>query len=57
MIRTVQLCIHCRHNTAEFWVRHTSGAVVHRPWCVSCCQTLDRSRCHVTPEAEEGDGR
>ena len=57
MIRTIQLCIHCRHNTAEFWVSRTAGAVVRRPWCLSCCQTLDRSQCHVTPNAKEGEGR
>jgi hypothetical protein len=57
MIRTIQLCIHCRHNNAEFWVSGTTDAVVRRPWCRSCCQALDRSRYCVTPNAEEGDGR
>jgi hypothetical protein len=57
MIRTIQLCIHCRHNNAEFWVSGTTDAVVRRPWCPSCCQALDRSQYCVTPNAEEGDGR
>ena len=57
MIRTIQLCIRCRHNTAEFWVSRPADAVVRRPWCPSCCQTLDRSRYHVTPNAEKGDSR
>ena len=49
MIHTVQLCVHCRHNNAGFWVRHTNDTVIRRPWCLSCCQALDRSRCRVTP--------
>jgi hypothetical protein len=49
MIRTVQLCVHCRHNDAGFWVSHTNESVVRRPWCLSCSQELDRSRCSVTP--------
>ena len=49
MIRTVRLCIHCRHNNAGFWVSHTNDTVVCRPWCLSCCQAVDRSRCSVTP--------
>jgi hypothetical protein len=28
---TVQLCIHCRHNPAGFWVSHTSDQTVRRP--------------------------
>jgi hypothetical protein len=47
--RTVQLCIHCRQNPAGFWVSHTSGQTVRRPWCLSCRQGLDQSRYHVTP--------
>jgi len=42
---TIQLCIHCRHNPAGFWVSYTSGQTVRRPWCLSCCQDLD-PRCH-----------
>jgi hypothetical protein len=46
--RTRQVCIHCRENTAGFWVGH-SGGVTRRPWCLSCCQELDRSRCDIVP--------
>jgi hypothetical protein len=47
---TVQLCIHCRHNPAGFWVSSRTGRqTVRRPWCLSCCQGLDRDRCDVIP--------
>jgi hypothetical protein len=46
---TIQLCIHCRHNPAGFWVSRTSGQTVRRPWCLSCCQDLDPGRCHIKP--------
>ena len=42
---TIQLCIHCRENPAGFWVSRTGGKTVHRPWCLSCCEGLDRDRC------------
>jgi hypothetical protein len=44
----VQLCTHCRQNPAGFWVSRTGGQTVRRPWCLSCCQRLDRDRCDVT---------
>ena len=47
--RTIQLCIHCQQRPAGFWVRHTGGTVVRRPWCLSCCQDVDRDRCDVIP--------
>ncbi len=47
--RTVQLCIHCRQSPAGFWVSRRGGQTVRRPWCVSCCQGLDRDRCDVIP--------
>jgi len=47
--RTVQLCIHCQQRPAGFWVRRTGGTVVRRPWCLSCCQDLDRDRNDVIP--------
>jgi hypothetical protein len=47
--RTVQLCIHCRQRPAGFWVSRTGGQTVRRPWCLSCCQELDRDRCDVVP--------
>jgi hypothetical protein len=47
--RTIQLCIHCRQRPAGFWVRRTGGTVVRRPWCLSCCQDLDRDRFDVIP--------
>ena len=47
--RTVQLCIHCHQNPAGFWVSRNSASVARRPWCLTCCQDLDLSSCHVTP--------
>lgn len=47
--RTIQLCIHCRQNPAGFWVSRNSGQTVRRPWCLSCCQDLDRRCYHVKP--------
>jgi hypothetical protein len=44
---TVQLCIRCRENPAGFWVSSTGGRTARRPWCLSCCETLDRTRCDV----------
>ena len=46
---TIQLCIHCRHNPAGFWVSHTTDQTVRRPWCLSCCQDLDPGCHHITP--------
>jgi hypothetical protein len=43
--RSIQLCIHCRHNPAGFWVSGDSDQTVRRPWCLSCCQDLDPA-CH-----------
>jgi hypothetical protein len=47
--RTVQLCIHCQHNPAGFWVSRTNGQTVRRPWCLAYLQGLDRGRCEVIP--------
>jgi hypothetical protein len=47
--RTIQLCIHCQQRPAGFWIRRTGGTVVRRPWCLSCCQDLDRDRHDVIP--------
>jgi len=56
--RTVQLCIHCHQNPAGFWVSHTSGQTVRRPWCLSCCQWLDPGRYQVIPfDGHDGAGR
>ena len=49
LTHTIQLCIHCRHNPAGFWVSHSGGQTVRRPWCLSCCQNLDPGCCHVQP--------
>ena len=46
---TIQLCIHCQHNPAGFWVSRNSSQTVRRPWCLSCCQNLDPGRYHVQP--------
>jgi hypothetical protein len=44
-----QLCVHCQVNPAGFWVSAVHSAVVRRPWCLSCCDDLDRATCHVIP--------
>jgi hypothetical protein len=46
---TFPLCIHCLANPAGFWVSGAGSNVVRRPWCLSCCQDLDRERCDMTP--------
>jgi hypothetical protein len=46
---TFPLCIHCLVNPAGFWVSGTASSVVRRPWCLSCCQDLDRERCDMVP--------
>jgi hypothetical protein len=46
---TIQLCIHCQHNPAGFWVSRNSSQTVRRPWCLSCCQSLDPGCYHVRP--------
>ena len=46
---TIQLCAHSQQRPAGFWVRRTGGTVVRRPWCLSCCQDLDRDRYDVIP--------
>ena len=45
--RTVQLCVHCRQNPAGFWVSGHGDQTARRPWCLACCQGLDRDRCAV----------
>jgi hypothetical protein len=45
---TVQLCIHCRHNPAGFWVSSAGDQTVRRPWCLSCCQNLDPASHHIS---------
>jgi hypothetical protein len=45
---TIQLCIHCRHNPAGFWVSHNDDQTVRRPWCLSC-QDLDPAGYHIRP--------
>jgi hypothetical protein len=49
--RTFQLCIHCQQNPGGFWVSRSNSKVVHRPWCLSCCQELDQGLCDMTPFA------
>ena len=44
----IQLCIHCRERPAGFWVSRTGGQTVRRPWCLSCCERLDRDHYGVT---------
>jgi hypothetical protein len=47
--RTIRLCIHCLQSPAGVWVSGKDSQVVRRPWCLSCCQALDRDRADVTP--------
>lgn len=47
--RSIQLCSHCQQRPAGFWVRRAGGTVVRRPWCLSCCQDLDRDRYDAIP--------
>jgi hypothetical protein len=44
---TVQLCIHCQEDPAGFWVSRKNAKTVRRPWCLSCCDVLDRGRYDV----------
>jgi hypothetical protein len=44
-----KLCVRCQVNPAGFWVSGTSSGVVRRPWCLTCCEHLDRTACHITP--------
>lgn len=47
--RTVHLCVHCRYNTAGFWVSRLGDQTPRRPWCLTCCQQLDREHHDVIP--------
>jgi hypothetical protein len=51
LLRSVQLCIHCQRSPAGFWVSRRGAQTARRPWCLSCCQGLDRDRCDVIPFA------
>jgi hypothetical protein len=44
---TFQLCIHRRENPAGFWVSRTGDKTARRPWCLCCCQGLDRNCCEI----------
>jgi hypothetical protein len=46
---TIQLCVHCRHNPAGFWVSGNGGQTVRRPWCLSCFQQVDTRSHHAIP--------
>ena len=48
-VLTVQLCVHCRQRTAGFWVSRNGDRVVRRPWCLACCEELDRADYGITP--------
>jgi hypothetical protein len=52
---TLQLCIHCQQNPAGFWVSQKGARTVRRPWCLSCCDELDRSRCDVIAFGSQKD--
>lgn len=47
--RTVLLCIHCRENTAGFWVSRSTSRVARCPWCLSYGRQLGPGRCAVIP--------
>ena len=46
---TFPVCIHCLVNPAGFWVSGKDSNVVRRPWCLSCCEDLDREHCDMIP--------
>jgi hypothetical protein len=46
---TIQLCGHCQHDPAGFWVGCYGDRAVRRPWCLSCCQDLDPACHHIKP--------
>ena len=46
---TIQLCVHCQHDPAGFWVSRDGDRTVRRPWCLSCCQDLDPACHHIKP--------
>ena len=58
---TRQLCIHCQQNPAGFWVSQKRARTMRRPWCLSCCDGLDRSRGDViafgSQKDPDGSGR
>lgn len=58
---TLQPCIHCQQNPAGFWISQKRARTVRRPWCLSCCDGLDRSRCDViafgSQKDPDGSGR
>ena len=46
---TFPVCSRCLVNPAGFWVSGKDSNVVRRPWCLSCCEDLDRERCDMIP--------
>jgi len=51
LARSFPVCIHCLVNPAGFWVSGKDSSVVRRPWCLSCCEDLDRECCTMIPFA------
>ena len=43
---TIHLCVHCKERPAGFWVSRSGVSTPRRPWCLSCCDELDRD-CRV----------
>jgi len=41
--------MHCLVNPVGFWVSDKDNSLVRRPWCLSCCQDLDRDLCDMIP--------
>jgi hypothetical protein len=48
-MRTIQLCVHGKKSPAGFWVSSRTSTASGRPWCLACCQELDRVHCAITP--------
>jgi hypothetical protein len=44
-----KFCVHCQVNPAGFWVSTLASSVTRRPWCLSCCEHLAGTACHITP--------
>jgi hypothetical protein len=44
-----KICVRCQVNPAGFWVSALASGVTRRPWCLSCCEHLAGTACHITP--------
>jgi hypothetical protein len=54
-LHTLHLCIHCQQDPAGFWVSQKRAQTVRRPWCLSCCDGLDRATYDVIAFGSQKD--